>query len=144
MNLGSIDKDQMIFPVDIYSPIKNKKVPLVLKLPKGIIENFPKNMKDNKMLTLGGLDGTTQFFSFNKKDLFNDVNRYKNINLTIVQMEDQAVAQVCGTFNVPYIIIRSLSDNIFDKDAEYTEKSSDKASQIAANFSMKYIKEVFN
>lgn len=110
------------------------------KAASDFIKNFElsKNILNNyKIVTPNLLSGTIgsgdQFISDNKK---RDELKLKTSDLLCVEMEGAAVAQVCHEFNIPYSIVRIISDNAND-DAAIDFQSF--VSEIASIYTLKIL-----
>lgn len=59
-----------------------------------------------------------------------------------VEMEATAIAQVCHQTNVPFIILRAVSDMAGEGDAESFKKFVEKAGEISAKINIAFIKKI--
>ena len=63
----------------------------------------------------------------------------KKFNALCVEMEGAAIAQVCYLCNVPFLVVRAISDSPYDKDnhidfEEFLKISSNMASKFVLQF----------
>ncbi|MBS9784550.1 MAG: 5'-methylthioadenosine/adenosylhomocysteine nucleosidase [Oceanivirga sp.] len=76
-------------------------------------------------------------------DSYDEKTRIRDeFDAAVVDMESAAVAQTCTVLNVPYLIIRSISDSLGDNSGIEYEKFVELASVNSKDFLMKLIKKL--
>ena len=101
---------------------------------KDLIEKTAKINNINHQILLGRILTGDQFIS--KKDV--KIQLGKDFDALCVDMESGAVAQVCASLGIKFLIIRSISDSITDDSGmEYTSFV-----KLAAENSKKILKEI--
>ena len=65
----------------------------------------------------------------------------KKFKALCVEMEGASIAQVCYLSNVPFLVIRSISDSPYEEDNHIT---FDEFLKISSNMAAKFIKQFIN
>jgi len=99
-----------------------------------LLEKTKKLTFNQTSLHFGRIISGDQFISTRKEK----IHLGKEFNALCVDMESAAVAQVCYNFNMPFLIIRSISDTVSDKSKMEFETFL----PIAARNSKKIITEI--
>lgn len=120
--------------------------------PKGFISNVGQYVEsDSKLIEkmeqtiskLGNCECNIKIGTIASGDIFCTETKMKDkikekFNADAIEMEGAAIAQVCKLDNIPFIIIRSISDKPNGKNEitfnEFLEKASKRCAQIISNF----------
>ena len=141
------------FKIQSYNnPVTGKKNPIffaseasLVKLAQQVAEKIkftvPIGTKDRKVKVIKGIVVTGDVFVSSKKKTASLV---KEFNADAVEMEGAAVAQVCFQQGVPFVVLRSISDNA-DHSANFNyEQFYEAAAKNSAALTMALIKELPN
>ncbi len=116
--LKTIISNDLNYSENMVEGYEKGQVPYMPKLYKTNIElqeKFKKIM-DPKNHEIGNFVCSESFLS--NEEVLRQAIIENPIKISSIDMESTAVAQVCYTFKIPFIGLRTISDNIFQKDSK--------------------------
>ena len=124
----------------------------VFNRERGEIPNIGKYMDcDKELVDLAksiNIDTNIHFGTIASGDIFiSDENMGAKINkrfdVLCVEMEGAAIAQVCQLCNIPFLVVRTISDSPYEKDNHITFDEFLKiSSNMAARFVIEFLKKI--
>lgn len=150
---GSVSKDVNKCDIVIADKLVQHDFNLmVFNRERGEIPNIGKYMNcDEKLVSLAkkiDIDTNVHLGVVASGDIFiSDENMGAKINkkfdVLCVEMEGAAIAQVCQLCNIPFLVVRAISDSPYEKDNHITFDEFLKiSSNMAAKFIMKFIEMI--
>ncbi len=150
---GSVSKDVNKCDIVIADKLVQHDFNLmVFNRERGEIPNIGKYMNcDEKLVSLAkkiDIDTNVHLGVVASGDIFiSDENMGAKINkkfdVLCVEMEGAAIAQVCQLCNIPFLVVRAISDSPYEKDNHITFDEFLKiSSNMAAKFIMKFVEMI--
>lgn len=150
---GSVSKDVNKCDIVIADKLVQHDFNLtVFNRERGEIPNIGKYMNcDKELVNLAktiNIDTNIHFGTIGSGDIFiSDENMGAKINkrfdVLCVEMEGAAIAQVCQLCNIPFLVVRTISDSPYEKDNHITFDEFLKiSSNMAAKFIIKFIEMI--
>jgi adenosylhomocysteine nucleosidase len=149
-DLGEIT-DNEFKPFSVKNPVNQKQNPLFMNSDKKLIDLTEKaaskitfesyNIKGKlrkPVLTTGCIATGDKFVASAKKT--KEIS--KLFDADACEMEGASVAQICYQQNIPFIVIRSLSDNANEDAGEDIKNFTDIASKNSANLTIALVEEI--
>jgi len=101
--------------------------------------SLAKNIKMDTKVYVGVISSGDIFVSDEK--MGEKIN--KKFNALCVEMEGASIAQVCYLCNVPFLVIRAISDSPYEKDNQITfDEFLEISSNMVSKFISKFLKEI--
>lgn len=135
VNLGEYTmKKGPVFALRPPNPIRHVKSPMVFHSNARFIAAAKQLQKTSKIKIMIGKVATDQHFPSDFK--YNPMLHKKGV--LAVDMEDEAVAHTCWMYQVPFVIIRGISNNIFT-GVPYSTQRAKVAAKNAATVTMQLL-----
>ena len=150
---GSISKDINICDIVIADKLVQHDFDLTLfNYEKGEIPNVGKYINCDKQLVeiaksvevetnviVGVISSGDIFISDEKMS----AKMHKKFDALCVEMEGAAIAQVCYLCNVPFLVVRAISDSPYEKDNHITfEEVLKNSSDMASKFVLQFLNKI--